>query len=116
LVGACLVGFAQIEGARIRCDAGTRIGLVVLAVVFSGLMVMAPAVTAGVLALAMALRRASLPWIGLAIAAILLGFIWYYSTLQWTLLVKSVTLAAAGVLLLAARLALTRMPRKEAIA
>jgi hypothetical protein len=102
--------------ARIRCDAGTRIGLVVLAVVFSGLMVMAPAVTAGVLALAMALRRASLPWIGLAIAAILLGFIWYYSTLQWTLLVKSVTLAAAGVLLLAARLALTRMPRKEAIA
>jgi len=57
-----------------------------------------------------------LPWIGLAIAAILLGFIWYYSTLQWTLLVKSVTLVAAGVLLLAARLALTRMPRKEAIA
>ena len=116
LLGVGLVGFAQIECARIRCDARIRTALLAVAIAFSALMLMAPAVTAGVLALALALRRASLPWLGLAVTAIVLGFIWYYSSLHWTLLAKSATLAAAGVLLLAARLALTRMPRKEAIA
>ncbi len=116
LLGICLVGLAQIEGTRIRCDASIRVALLALAAAFSALMLMAPAVTAGVLALALALRRASLPWIGLAVATIVLGFIWYYSALQWTLLAKSATLVAAGALLLAARMALTRMPRKEAIA
>jgi uncharacterized membrane protein len=90
--------------------------LLVVSIAFGALMLMAPAVTAGVLALALALRRASLPWLGLAIAAIVLGFVWYYSSLQWTLLAKSATLAAAGVLLLVARIALIRLPRKEAIA
>lgn len=116
LLGIVLAAFALIECARTGGEARFRGALLLVSIAFSALMLMAPAVTAGVLALALALRRASLPWLGLAIAAILLGFVWYYSTLQWTLLAKSATLAAAGVLLLAARIALTRMPRKEAIA
>ncbi|MBV8273167.1 MAG: DUF4401 domain-containing protein [Cupriavidus sp.] len=116
LLGIGLAAFALIECARTGCEARVRGALLLVSIAFSALMLMAPAVTAGVLALALALRRASLPWLGLAIAAIVLGFIWYYSTLQWTLLAKSATLAAAGALLLAARIALTRMPRKEVIA
>jgi len=116
LLGAVLASFTLIECARTGCEARIRGALLAVSIAFSALMLMAPAVTAGVLALALALRRASLPWLGLAIAAILLGFVWYYSTLQWTLLAKSATLAAAGMLLLAARIALTRLPRKEAIA
>ena len=53
--------------------------------------------------MALALRRASMAWMGLGVAAIAIGFVWYYSALHWTLLAKSVTLAAAGVLLLAGR-------------
>ncbi len=63
----------------------------------------APAIGAGALALGLALRRASLPWLGLGVAAIAIGFIWYYSSLHWTLLAKSVTLAVAGLVLLGLR-------------
>lgn len=113
LIGAELVAFALIESKRLACDARTSAAMLVLAIVFSALMVYAPAVTAGVLGLAIALRRGSLPWLGVAIASMLIGFVWYYGTLQWTLLAKSATLVGAGVLLLAARAVFMRMPRKE---
>lgn len=115
LTGALLVGFALAECRRLACDTRTRATIVVPAIAFSALMVFAPAVTAGVLALAVALRRGSLPWLGLAIATILIGFVWYYSALQWTLLAKSATLVAAGALLLAARAMLGRGANREAI-
>ncbi|WP_342051570.1 MULTISPECIES: DUF4401 domain-containing protein [unclassified Cupriavidus] len=108
LLGLILIAFAATECQRLAVPARTHAGVLGVALVFSGLMLFAPAVTAGLLGLALALRRGSLPWLGLAIATILLGFVWYYSTLQWTLLAKSITLAAAGVLLLAARVALAR--------
>lgn len=102
LLGVVLVAFAALECRRLACNARTEAAVLAVAVGFSVLMVYAPAVTAGVLALGYALRRGSLPWLGLAITALLLGFAWYYSTLQWTLLAKSITLVAAGALLLAA--------------
>lgn len=116
LIGAELAALTLIECRRLACDARTTATMLAVSIAFSALMVYAPAVTAGVLALAVALRRASLPWMGLAIATVLIGFVWYYSTLQWTLLAKSATLVAAGVLLLAARLLLTRISRKETVA
>ena len=36
------------------------------------------------------------------------GFVWYYSALHWTLLIKSVTLAGAGIAVLLLRMALHR--------
>lgn len=116
LIGAVLVAMALMECKRLACGASVSAAMLVLAIAFSALMVYAPAVTAGVLALIVALRRGSLPWLGLAIATVLLGFVWYYSTLQWTLLAKSATLVAAGGLLLGARAALGRLSRREAIA
>ena len=108
LLGLTLIAFAATECQRLSVNGITQAGVLIVALAFSILMLLAPAVTAGLLGLALALRRGSLPWLGLSIATILLGFIWYYSTLQWTLLAKSITLAAAGVLLLAARAALAR--------
>lgn len=116
LVGAALVAMTLLECRRLACGTSVGAALVAVAAVFSVLMVYAPAVTAGALALALALRRGSLPWLGLAIATVLIGFVWYYSTLQWTLLAKSATLVAAGALLLAARAALGRIANREAVA
>jgi len=115
LTGAVLVVFAWLECKRLGADARTAAVMLVTAAAFSALMVFAPAVTAGVLALALAMRRGSLTWMGLAITSVLIGFVWYYSTLQWTLLAKSATLAGAGVLLLAVRIVVARMPRAEAV-
>lgn len=108
LAGIVLLGFAWIEGRRLSVEPRIGVVLAAVVVVLGALMVLAPAVTAGVLVLALAMRRGSMVWMGLAVATLLLGFVWYYSTLQWTLLAKSATLAAAGVLLLAARAVLTR--------
>ncbi|AZG13278.1 DUF4401 domain-containing protein [Cupriavidus pauculus] len=116
LLGAVLVSLVLIECKRLACAPPLCAALLGLAIAFSALMVYAPAVTAGVLALALALRRGSRPWLGLAIATVLIGFAWYYGTLHWTLLAKSITLAAAGALLLAARAVLARLPRKETAA
>ncbi|SDP63068.1 protein of unknown function [Ralstonia sp. 25mfcol4.1] len=116
LLGAALVAMTLLESRRLACSTPVGVAMVAVAVAFSVLMVYAPAVTAGALALAMALRRGSLPWLGLAIATVLIGFVWYYSTLQWTLLAKSATLVAAGALLLAARAALARIAHTEAVA
>nr|WP_315596833.1 DUF4401 domain-containing protein [uncultured Cupriavidus sp.] len=113
LIGAALVAFALIECKRLDCETRTSAAILVVTIAFSALMVHAPAVTAGVLALAMAMRRASLPWLGMAVATVLIGFVWYYSTLQWTLLAKSATLVAAGILLLVARAGLHRMSSRE---
>ncbi|CAG9186774.1 DUF4401 domain-containing protein [Cupriavidus pampae] len=108
LLGLVLVAFAATECQRLTVSARMQAGVLGVITVFSILMIFAPAVTSGVLGLALALRRGALPWLGLSIATILMGFIWYYSTLQWTLLAKSITLVAAGVLLLIARQALAR--------
>jgi hypothetical protein len=114
LVGAVLVGFALAECRRLALSVPAAAIVVAGTVAFGALMVAAPAVGAGALALGLALRRASLPWLGLGIAAIAIGFIWYYSSLHWTLLAKSVTLAAAGVILIALRQWLVRaVPAKE---
>lgn len=111
LLGVTLVACAALECRRLAVTATATIAVLAVAAAFSVLMLLAPAVTAGVLALAYALRRGSAPWLGLAITTLLLGFAWYYSTLQWTLLAKSITLAVAGVVLLAARKALPRARR-----
>lgn len=116
LIGAALACLALMECKRLACSAPAGAAVLIVAIAFSALMVYAPAVTAGVLALALALRRGSLPWLGLAIATVLIGFVWYYSTLQWTLLAKSATLVAAGALLLAARATLGRIASKEVVA
>ncbi|MGO4305170.1 DUF4401 domain-containing protein [Cupriavidus sp. RAF12] len=116
LIGAVLLGFALNECRRLQCAPPVSAGVTVVTIAFGALMVMAPAVASGVLALGLALRRGSLPWLGLAIATVALGFIWYYSTLQWTLLAKSATLVASGVLLLVARSVLMRLPRTEVVA
>jgi hypothetical protein len=105
LTEVVLLLFALCECRRLQV--GPRISAAVM--VFAALMVMAPAVGAGVLVLALALRRGSLPWLGLGIAALTLGFVWYYGSLQWTLLAKSATLVAAGVLLLAVRIVMRKM-------
>ncbi|QYY31244.1 MULTISPECIES: DUF4401 domain-containing protein [Cupriavidus] len=103
LVGVVLVGFAWMECQRLAlCGPATAVVLAGTAA-FGVLMSAAPAVGAGALALGLALRRASLPWLGLGIAAIAIGFIWYYSSLHWTLLAKSATLVAAGIVLLGLR-------------
>ncbi|PLQ01189.1 DUF4401 domain-containing protein [Cupriavidus pauculus] len=116
LIGVALVAMTLLECRRLTCSVPVGAAMLGVAIAFSALMVYAPAVTAGVLALAVALRRGSLPWLGLGIATVLIGFVWYYSTLQWTLLAKSATLVAAGALLLAARAALGRIASQEAVA
>ncbi len=103
LVGVVLAGFALVECRRLALSASAVAIVLAGTAAFGALMVAAPAVGAGALALGLALRRASLPWLGLGIAAIAIGFIWYYSSLHWTLLAKSVTLAVAGVMLMALR-------------
>ncbi|WER45648.1 DUF4401 domain-containing protein [Cupriavidus sp. WKF15] len=115
LVGVVLVGFALVESRRLALSATAVAILLAGTVAFGALMAAAPAVGAGALALGLALRRASLPWLGLGIAAIAIGFIWYYSSLNWTLLAKSVTLVVAGVMLMVFRQWLGRAaPAKEA--
>ncbi len=114
LVGVVLVGFALLECRRLALSFPAVVAVLVGTAAFSVLMAAAPAVAAGALALGLALRRGSLPWLGLGIAAIAIGFIWYYSSLHWTLLAKSITLAAAGVILMALRQWLVRaVPAKE---
>lgn len=115
LVGVVLVGFALLECRRLALSFPAVVAVLVGTAAFSVLMAAAPAVGAGALALGLALRRDSLPWLGLGIAAIAIGFIWYYSSLHWTLLAKSVTLAAAGVILIVLRQWLVHAePAKEA--
>lgn len=104
-----LLIFTLFECRRLHVGARVSAAVMVVMLAFAALMVMAPAVGAGVLALALALRRGSLPWLGLGIAALIAGFVWYYGSLQWTLLAKSATLVAAGVLLLAVRIVMRRM-------
>ncbi|WP_042882719.1 DUF4401 domain-containing protein [Cupriavidus necator] len=103
-----LAGFALAECRRLAVALAMQGGVLIGVVAFGALMAAAPAVVAGVLALGLALRRASMPWLGLGIATIAIGFVWYYTALHWTLLAKSATLAAAGVLLLAGRYWLLR--------
>lgn len=114
LVGVVLVGFALLECRRLPLSFPAVVAVFAGTAAFSVLMAAAPAVAAGALALGLALRRDSLPWLGLGIAAIAIGFIWYYSSLHWTLLAKSITLAAAGVILIALRhWLLHAVPAKE---
>ena len=114
LVGVVLLGFALLECRRLALSFPAVVAVLVGTAAFGVLMAAAPAVGAGALALGLALRRASLPWLGLGIAAIAIGFIWYYSSLHWTLLAKSITLAAAGVILIALRQWLVHaVPAKE---
>jgi hypothetical protein len=108
LIGVVLTGSSWAETRRLGLPLAWSMVAALCAAVFSALLAGAPAVTAGVLALGLALRRGSLPWLGLAIATIGIGFIWYYSALHWTLLIKSATLVAAGVAVLAMRLWLLR--------
>ena len=114
LVGVVLLGFAMLECRRLALSFPAVVAVLAGTAAFSVLMAAAPAVAAGALALGLALRRDSLPWRGLGIAAIAIGFIWYYSSLHWTLLAKSITLAAAGVILIALRHWLVHaVPAKE---
>lgn len=113
LFGAVLVAFAAAETRRLRLPAAWMIAAPLGAAVLASLLAGAPAVVAGLLALGLALRRGSLPWLGLAIATIGIGFIWYYSALHWTLLIKSATLVAAGAAVLAMRLWLLRSTARE---
>jgi hypothetical protein len=103
LIGMVLTGFAWTETRRLGLPLARSIAAVLCAALFCALLAGAPAVVAGVLALGLALRRGSLPWLGLAVATIGIGFVWYYSALHWTLLIKSATLVAAGVAVLATR-------------
>lgn len=109
LTGVVLLMFVLAECRRLHVNARVIAAVMAVTLAFAALMVMAPAVGAGVLVLALALRRGSLPWLGLGTAAVILGFVWYYGSLQWTLLAKSVTLVAAGMLLLAVRIVMRRM-------
>lgn len=109
-----LAGFALAECRRLALSPALQGAVLAGVAAFGALMAAAPAVVAGVLALGLALRRASMPWLGLGIASIAVGFIWYYSALHWTLLAKSATLAAAGVLLLAGRYWLLGRTKMEA--
>ncbi len=103
-----LAVFAAAEARRLELPNAAGLPAVIVALALGGLMAGAPAVSVGVLALGLALRRASLPWLGLGVATLLAGFTWYYSALSWTLLAKSATLAGAGVLVLLARVVLLR--------
>lgn len=114
LVTVMLAGFALAECRRLALGQAMQGAVLGGLVAFGALMAAAPAVVAGVLALGLALRRASMPWLGLGVASIAIGFIWYYSALHWTLLAKSATLAAAGVLLLAGRHWLLHRAQMEA--
>nr|WP_082928679.1 DUF4401 domain-containing protein [Cupriavidus gilardii] len=108
LFAVLLVGFGIAETARLQRSLRRRAGVGGVLALCAALMIGAPAVVAGVLATGLALRRASLTWLGLGLATIGLGFIWYYSALHWTLAIKSATLVAAGIVVLAARAWLTR--------
>lgn len=103
-----LAGFGIVEAARLGLPFRLRAGVAAVLALCAGLMAGAPAVVAGALAAGLALRRASLAWLGLGLGAIGLGFIWYYSALHWTLAIKSATLVAAGIVVLAARAWLAR--------
>jgi len=116
LLALLLAVFAASEARRLGMPGRIGLTAVIVALALGALMVGAPAVSAGVLALGLALRRASLPWIGLAVATLLIGFTWYYSALTWTLLAKSATLAGAGVLVLIARAGLLRRPGAKEVA
>jgi len=108
LFAVLLVGFGLVEAARLRLPFRLRAAVAAVLALCAGLMAGAPAVVAGVLAAGLALRRASPAWLGLGRAAVGLGFIWYYSALHWTLAIKSATLVAAGIVVLAARAWLSR--------
>ncbi|WP_368041063.1 DUF4401 domain-containing protein [Cupriavidus gilardii] len=108
LLAVMLVGFGIVEAARLGLSFRRRAALATVLAVCAAPMVGAPAVVAGVLAAGLALRRASLAWLGLGLTAIGLGFIWYYSALHWTLAIKSGTLVLAGTAVLAARAWLSR--------
>ncbi|MBF6990891.1 MULTISPECIES: DUF4401 domain-containing protein [Cupriavidus] len=103
LLTLVLAGFSLAECRRLATGSAMQAAVLAGTLAFGALMAAAPAVVAGALALALALRRASMAWMGLGVTAIAVGFVWYYSALHWTLPAKSVTLAAAGVLLLAGR-------------
>jgi hypothetical protein len=107
-----LATFALAECRRLAL--GPAVQGAIGAAASGALMAAAPAVVAGVLALGLALRRASMPWLGLGVASIAIGFIWYYTALHWTLPAKSATLVAAGVLLLAGRYWLPGRAQMEA--
>ncbi|KDP83480.1 hypothetical protein CF70_024760 [Cupriavidus sp. SK-3] len=106
LCGAVLAAFVLAEAGRLRLRPPVRAAALLGVVLFSALLAGAPAVVAAALALGLALRRGSLPWLGLAVAALGIGFVWYYSALHWTLLIKSATLAGAGIAVLLLRMAL----------
>lgn len=108
LFGAVLAAFVLAEAGRLQLSPAVRGTALVGAVLFGALLAGAPAVVAAALALGLALRRGSLPWLGLAVATLGSGFIWYYSALHWTLLIKSATLAGAGIAVLLLRMALRR--------
>ncbi|MGO4326969.1 DUF4401 domain-containing protein [Cupriavidus sp. 2TAF22] len=108
LCGVVLVALVLAESGRLRLRPPVRAIAVAGAALLAALLAGAPAVLAAVLALGLALRRGSLPWLGLAVATLAAGFIWYYSALHWTLLAKSATLVAAGVAVLALRTGLRR--------
>lgn len=114
LIAAMLIAAARHECRRLGTDARTTTVVLPAAALFGALMAAAPAVGAGTLAIGLALRRGSLPWLGLGVAAVGIGFVWYYSALHWTLLAKSATLAAAGIVLLACRVWLRRADRQTA--
>ncbi|MBO4121770.1 DUF4401 domain-containing protein [Cupriavidus gilardii] len=108
LFAVLLVGFGIVEAARLGLSFRLRAALATVLAVCAASMIGAPAVVAGALAAGLALRRASLAWLGLGLTAIGLGFIWYYSALHWTLAIKSATLVLAGIVVLAARAWLSR--------
>jgi hypothetical protein len=108
LCGAVFAAYALAEAGRLWPGPAVRVAAMLGVVLFSALLAGAPAVVAAALALGLALRRGSLPWLGLAVATLGIGFIWYYSALHWTLLIKSATLAGAGLAVLLLRMALHR--------
>ncbi|WP_317845733.1 DUF4401 domain-containing protein [Cupriavidus cauae] len=108
LFAVLLVGFGIVETARLQRSPRRRAAICGVLALCAALMAGAPAVVAGVLAAGLALRRASVAWLGLGLATIGLGFIWYYSALHWTLAIKSATLVAAGIVVLFARAWLAR--------
>ncbi len=112
LIALLLVAAARHECRRLGTDARTTAAVLLATTLFGALMAAAPAVGAGALAICLALRRGSLPWLGLGVAAVGTGFVWYYSALHWTLPAKSATLVAAGILLLACRAWLRRAGRR----
>lgn len=108
LIGLVAVWFAWVETGRLGLTRPGRLATGAATACLAVLMAGAPAVVAGVLALALALRRGSMIWFGLAVATTGAGFVWYYSALHWNLLIKSATLVAGGVVVLLCRAMLNR--------